>query len=302
MSTRTLTRRLSLLSLLTFSALAKATEINIELWTRQQGSHTGAARGREQRKVIDVSTFEAVDAELDDAQLGAKRRYRAIKLESLLNQAAPDAKLDTAILHFRNGMAVPIPFRDAQAMARLNLSLALAVEVDGTMSTAFPPLRKEGAETRDKRPIFFDGNKIVAPTLWHPLVGDKAIQAFSPWKHVDRLEGIEFVNWAAYTKQFTFGRTPDVARGQDLFLARCAFCHGVRKVGADFGWDFVEPVAVSTYRSAPALLTHMKYKLGDAPERGLMMPNFADVTEADAKALWKFLDAAAKTEPKAYVP
>src|SRR6476620_7351396 len=56
----------------------------------------------------------------------------------------------------------------------------------------------------------------------------------------------------------------------------CQFCHGVHKVGAKFGWDFVEPTPIWSLHKPPKnLFLHIAYKPLDAAERVLMMPAVA---------------------------
>ena len=119
----------------------------------------------------------------------------------------------------------------------------------------------------------FSGNKLVVAVLWHPAVAAAAQPAFSPWRHTDTLTGIELVAAQAYYRQFDVGGGDMVQRGQAVFQQSCQFCHGVRKVGAKFGWDFVEPTPIWSYhRPAKNLFLHVAYKPLDAAERGLMMP------------------------------
>jgi mono/diheme cytochrome c family protein len=275
----------------------------LEVWTRRAGKHAGFSRGRDALSAVDLSKLPQEERTLMDAQLGETHKYRGVPLQAVFEAAAPGAEPDLALLHFHNGMVVPVPFRDAKAMARLDVFVALAVEVEENgkkrFTSDFPPLRKKGAESRDARPIFFDGNKVVVKTRWLPAVGLEGADAFSPWLHVDRLDGLEYVKSAPWRKQFAVGDEP---KGLDLYLSRCAFCHGVHKVGADYGWDFAEPIPIASIRPPQALVLHARYREGDAPERGLMMPSIKEFSDADAKLLWKWLKVMGDAEPKPYEP
>ena len=107
---------------------------------------------------------------------------------------------------------------------------------------------------------------------------------------------------ASWDAQFAAGDSAQHAEGQRVFLSRCQFCHGVKKVGATFGWDFVEPIPVSQHRSAKSLALHVRSREGDAPEAGLMMPALRDVTEVEVTAVWKWMEAIGKQGPRRYVP
>lgn len=240
-----------------------------------------------------------VDLTRPDAQLGGVRAFRGIPIAELIEGYGPDASSDLALLHFANGMVVPLPFRDAPVMARLAPFVARGMESyrRGPIRIGrFPALRKKDAYA-DARPIVFTGNKVVVSDLWHPSVGAAAQAAFSPWAHTDSLVGIELVSADGYYRQFDVGGSPEIARGLELFKESCQFCHGARKVGAAFGWDFVEPQPIFSYRrSAKNLFFHVAYQPYDAAERGLMMPALKSTSETEAALLWQWLRAIA-TKP-----
>jgi hypothetical protein len=302
--------RLALLAVLVVvpsSAVAGGAGTAIEAWTRKAGSHVGYSRGRENLKVIDLGKLKQEERTLEDVQARAKRKYRGVGFAALLAAAPAPADHDLVLLHFMNGMVVPLPLRDEAALAKLDLFVATAVEqVDGAgkayFTTDLPPVRKQGAEDRDHRPIFFDGNKVVVRTRWHPLTALDGPDVFSPWPHVDRLEGLEYAKADAYWKQFTFGDTPELQKGLAVFQSRCGFCHGLMKVGASWGWDYLDPLPISSFKKPQALAQHGRHREVDAPEKGLMMPGIKEFSDADAKALWKWIDAASKTKPGDYRP
>src|SRR5262249_3936170 len=155
---------------------------------------------------------------------------------------------------------------------------------------------KKGAMA-DARPIVFHGNKVVVAERWHPAVAPGAQPAFSPWAHVDTLVAIELAAAAPYYHQFDVGGDPPVQKGLALYEQACQFCHGVRKVGAKFGRDFVEPPPIySSRKPSRNLFYHVAYKPLDAGARGLMMPAIKSMTEEDAAPLWHWMRAVA-TKP-----
>jgi mono/diheme cytochrome c family protein len=92
-----------------------------------------------------------------------------------------------------------------------------------------------------------------------------------------------------------------VVRGLAVFQQSCQFCHGVRKVGAKFGWDFVDPTPIWSYHKPPkTLFLHVAYKPLDAAERGLMMPAMSFMSQDDAALLWQWLKAVATNPMAAY--
>jgi mono/diheme cytochrome c family protein len=240
-----------------------------------------------------------VEVERFDAQYGAVRAFRGIGLRAVIERVSPEPSLDLAILHFANGMAVPVQFRDPAVMKRLDPFIARAMETHrkGPIKTDFfPDIPKQGAMA-DARPIEFHGNKVVVAERWHPAVPTDAQPAFSPWVHADTLVGIELVAAAPYYRQFDVGGEPPVQKGLAVFESACQFCHGVRKVGAKFGWDFVEPTPLYSYeKPSRNLFYHVAYKPLDAAAKGLMMPALKFMTEQDAAALWQWMRAVA-TKP-----
>ena len=77
----------------------------------------------------------------------------------------------------------------------------------------------------------------------------------------------------------------------------------MRKVGAKFGWDFVDPTPIWSYHNPPkSLFLHVAYKPLDAAERGLMMPAMTFMSQDDAALLWRWLKAVATEQLPAYAP
>jgi mono/diheme cytochrome c family protein len=147
----------------------------------------------------------------------------------------------------------------------------------------------------------FTGNKVTVAELWNPSLRSGTEQAFSPWRHADALTGIELVNDRAYLAQFA--ASPATARGQQTYAEVCRFCHGARRQGAQFGWDFVEPLPISEYRKKDvSLYYHLKYRPASAVARGILMPALPFLTEGDAGALLDWLRALAARPLSPYRP
>lgn len=276
----------------------------VELWVRGTAAQVGDDTPRARTQTVDLDQLALVTANRFDAQYAQSRLYRGVPLELVLDGFHPEPPLDLAILHFANGMAVPLPFRDAAIMKRLSPFLArgMALHRNEAIATGqFPSLPKRLARA-DARPISFAGNKLVVAGWWHPELGDKVKPIFSPWSHVDTLVSVEFVESAPYYKQFDVDADPGVQRGLAIYRQTCQFCHGARKVGARFGWDFVEPMPVYTYRKEMNLLYHVSYRPIDAAERGLMMPSLKFMSREQAAELWQWLRAIGTKDMPKYQP
>lgn len=234
-------------------------------------------------KTVDLTKLKRVEVTRPDLQAGGQAHYRGVPLAVLVAQLKPAKKLDTVLLRFANGMAVPLP-REDKLWKELDPFIALQVEREGSWSADFPEISKVGAEDRDVRPLVFNGNKFVVSTSSHPSVPEAArVDGFTPFAYVDSLAAVELVNGAEFERTLLAGGGPDAQPGFRVFLGHCQFCHGVRSVGARYGRDFAAPSLAD--KDAHQLMLHVRYRDRDAAEKGLMMPFFKDVSSDDAKAI-----------------
>lgn len=250
--------------------------------------------------VVAWSSLRLEERTSSDVQLGGERSYRGVTLKALLLAAAQRTPAeDTALLHFKNGMLVPVPLDDA-TLAKLDLFVARAVKDDtGAFVERFDNVIHERSPWMEQRAITFGTNKLVAKDRFHPTLG-AATTSFTPWAHVDTLTGVELVKGAAWQKTFRVGDDPRVLQGVGVFEQRCQFCHGVRGAGASFGWDFVKPIPVHTWRDAESLLYHVKFRKLTGAEQGLMMPPQPDTTIDEVRALWEWMKAVSANELRPY--
>lgn len=236
-------------------------------------------------EAVSVTLSDVKEARLFDPQYGETRRYLGASLAEVKGVTLEAG--DTALLRFINGMIIPVPRADLG-----EVFIATAVEIDGVMSARFPIISRKNGIFVDNRPTVFSGNKVI-------FSKDKRT-GFSPWHHADTLSEVEWVNGAAYLEQFRVSE--DATPGWRVFAARCQFCHSVKSVGSSFGWDFVQPVKLYTYRSRRGLSDHVKYRENDAPQKGVMMPALTDTEQREVDSLWVFMREVAERPLKAYVP
>jgi len=276
----------------------------VEVWVRGAAAPSDAPPAHERARRIDLDRAGPREVERYDVQYDRVARYRGVPLGALLDGFASDERLDLAILHFANGMAIPVPFRARTAMARLDPFVARAWAADRKqpLGHAFPPLRRAGA-VADPRPTEFQGNKLVVAESWHPEVARLTEATFSPWTRADTLVGVELVAAAPYYAQFDVGGEAQVQRGLALYRGNCQFCHGARHVGASFGWDFVDaPTIYDAQSSAENLYHSIAYRPRNATELGLLMPALGALTEEDASNLQRWLQAIATRPMPTYAP
>jgi mono/diheme cytochrome c family protein len=277
-----------MIELLALLAVRAVPGHEIELWTREAGVYDRGAEPVTRQSTVDLGSRATVEAQLFDLQLGATHVFRGLNLSSLV-ESRGTGSADTMLLHFANGMVVPVQLERASAVF-----VAVAIRSPaGDWDRSFPEIQKRRAVLPDPRPIAFGANKVV--------VSD-ASETFSPWPYVDTLVGIELVRRAAYWAQFDVGAEPEIRRGMRVYLDRCHGCHAVRDVGGTFGWDLVDPVPVYSYRSPQTLFAHVKYDNADALERGYMMPAQKDIERPEIDAFLEWLKRAAKSGLNAYQP
>jgi mono/diheme cytochrome c family protein len=281
---------------------AAAPPARLEIWQRDTGGPQKEPR-RDVRS-IDLDALPLVEVRLMDVQYGGQFVYRGVRVQTLIERYDPPRAVDLALLHFANGMQIPLAFRESALVERLDLFVARQMRPspgEPFVTGQFPRIDRARAGFVDVRPIEFGANKLVVGRREHPAVPEATQGIFSPWMYVDSLVGIELVSSAAYYAQFDVDPDPGVRAGLALYEQSCQFCHGARKVGAAFGWDFVEPVAVYSYRGARNLFYHVKYKPLDATAKGLMMPALSHLSEQDATSVWQWLRAIATRPMPPYV-
>lgn len=270
----------------------------VELWTRAPGNYArGGDPGREKVKRLDLGEQTLTSVKKKDVQYGQVRSYKGLSLAAVIESYAPASAIDMVILHFANGVLIPLPRAAAEEGSNLFIA-RYTRDTKKAWTTAFEPVVKEDPTFRykDPNPVTFNGNKLVSASTRHPDVRSKV---FNPWLLAGSLTGIEFVVRDAYYGQFA---AQNQEAGLKVWSARCQFCHSVNKIGANFGWDFVEPVPVWKLKSAQHVYNKLKYPYHDALERGLLMPTQSDVTEAEVAALWSWIEKLGKQGTRAYQP
>lgn len=291
--------------MLVASAAAPASAENaVAVWVRTPGSYGSgnAEPPKTGARKIELDKLPQRSAQRSDPQYDKTAYYRGVLLSDVIAQYAPPAQVDLALLRFRNGMIVPLPFRDEPAMRRLDPMIAVGISASpqGPFSPAFPPLNKQVEGYTDIRQVNFTGNKLVVKEPWHPYVPEAAQGTFSPWTLADSLSDIEFVDSAAYYRQFL--PSAEVRPGFEQFRGSCQYCHGVRGVGARFGWDYARPIELHTYRSDPGrLYYHIHYRV-EYKASWSQMPALKHITEEQAGQIWRWMKAVSTNPINQYSP
>jgi len=280
-------------------AFASGDGSKVEVWTRKPGIYASVPNpDKGDLTTADLTSVASKPRLIMDAQYEKKIKIKGTTLAALLAKRSRPAGADMILLHFKNGMIIPI----SGSAAEKCVTIAHSIESDGKWTSSFPAVTRPDKSEREIKSILFTGNKAIYTCAKYLAPPSRTAPKISPWLHTDSLVGIEFAVMDAYYAQFDAGKTMAPMHGKDVFLARCQFCHGIRQVGARSGWDFVEPLPAYERRPAPVLENHVKYPKAYAAEMGLRMPHQRDVTEAEIKDLWSWLEAVVKNKTKPYKP
>lgn len=294
----------SLLMTTTLISLDLQASESISIWTRKNGRYDGGRNFPKKKEMkIQTSKLKLKELKTYDLQYGKNKAYKGIFLKDFLASYNAEASSDLALLHFKNGMMMPLKL---SAVNSSQLFIALKIKDGKKWKTDFPEVAKVDSVNyyRDPNPTRFAGNKLVlALSSAQQKYFNQSIEKpkkFTPLAHTDSLIGIELANEKAYYAQFGSFKKSEIKRGFTVFKRRCQYCHGVNQVGASFGWDYVDPLKVSEKRSTRSLHLFVKYPRLNATKLGVKMPNQVDVTTEETNALWKWIDKVGSSKMKEY--
>ncbi|MBL9004473.1 MAG: cytochrome c [Myxococcales bacterium] len=290
-------------STLALTAHAEAAQ-PVQLWVRAAGVYGKKEQdpAKQSPQTVDLESLPQKQEQRTDVQYGSSAYYRGVALSDIWAKYTPPKGTDLALLHFHNGVVIPLPFRDAATMKRVApfVALSRSTTAEGPYRTELPPVNKSVEGYADVRQVAFSGNKIVVADGWHPEMTEAALANFSPWRLAGSLTGIEFVEGTAYYRQFV--PSADVRPGFEVFRQNCQFCHGVNKVGAHFGWDYATPLPLHTYRSTEQkLYMHIAYRV-EYKATWQQMPALKHVSQAEAGLLWQWMRAVSSAPMTRYTP
>jgi hypothetical protein len=238
-----------------------------------------------------------------DLQYAKDAWFKGVELYSALKQFNGGSNLDLVLLHFQNGMIIPIPRAPSSKFTtKVWIATAWLDATGKEIPGGFPRTARPGIPQGDRVALIFKGNKLIADGLGHPFVPAEQTKWFSPWAHADSLAGIEFANFKAYYNQFSVAETPQQQHGYEASMKRCQFCHGAQGVGAKLGWDFVTPMPLYQRRSPQGIFYHATMATRDAGKHGRRMPTQPDLSPEEADGIWHYMERLAKTGVRPYTP
>jgi hypothetical protein len=281
---------------------------HITLWTRAAGLHSdGRDPGRIKPMDFDLTKHNMKVVKLADFQYGGRFEYKAVKLLDVIESYHPKGETDRVLLHFKNGMIIPMPTSNGYADLKKNAAwIAISwrpIELDGHKAelwqNRFDDIGRIDERFRDPSPVTFGYNKLVMKSGWHPFVSD---EVFTPFRHADTLIGIEFVNGPAYDRQYVLDKNVEGRKGWQVYFERCQYCHALNKTGPTHGWDFLDPVPIYELKTPENLLYRVKYSFHNAMTMGMQMPRQESVDLQEVTDLWNWLKSFEKAKINAYKP
>jgi hypothetical protein len=238
-----------------------------------------------------------------DLQYTKDAWFKGVELNAALKQLNAPANLDLVLLHFQNGMIIPLPrIPSSKSSTKVWVATTWLDATGKEIPGGFPKAARPGITKEDRSTLIFKGNKLIVDGPAHPFVPAEQTKWFSPWAHADSLVGVEFASFKAYYNQFSVAETPQQQHGYEAFMKRCQFCHGAQGVGAKFGWDFVTPMPLYQRRSPQGIFYHTIMAPRDAEKHGRRMPTQADLLPEEADGIWHYMERLAKTGVRPYAP
>ncbi len=258
----------------------------IEVWTRAPGDHSAGGVQKLHRARVDVRSLKPTEKKLFDLQYQKKLGMKVVPLRAVLDKA-DTRRGDTLLLHFENGMIIPLP-NDPAVLDKVDAHIAIDVRApDASWRKELPYAIRHDDVTVDPAPIVFGQNKVVVEKGFLPGLIAESGEYFTPWRHCDSLTGIEVVDGNAYRSQYeVLGQASAAAKhGAKVFVSACMYCHSVRDVGATYGWDFMLPYPLHEHKKPRALYEHVTVEKALAADKGLMMPTQHNIQKRDVAGL-----------------
>lgn len=280
---------------------------DLNIWKRKAGNYTDGAEVAKLQEASfkwNVVSSSAKVKKIFDGQYQKEETYKVVRLLDILDLYKPTvAGSDLLLLHFQNGMIIPLPLDDTTGF-RDKIYVATAIKVEKSWTSEFPAVTRNDPVLRDPRPLRFCGNKLVVvkPLSFRLAEQNRTLSQFTPWRHVDSLVGVELADKRAYYEQFNIGKSAQASAGFQVFKNRCQFCHGVQRIGAELGWDYAGPIPAFEKRQPDSLFLHVKYEKVEQFRLGTIMPSQPDMQKDEANSLWLWLKDAAQNKTKPYAP
>ena len=277
-------------SVVLWASLAQAAP-SVQIWLRRPAeSVTSGGDQRGNLRNVDLAGLTFDTLETYDIQYEAMGKYRGLHLRDLIAAYKPlPGSIDTLILHFDNGMLIPVTL----SMLRGDRRIFVALEMlrDGKWTSNFPSSIRIAPGSKDERPITFAANKIVVGSDW-----SASKNQFTPWRHASSLVGIEFVEATGLINSFVQEKATKYQPGKYVYLNRCQFCHAISGQGAHFGPDFTGAFDLEAKKGWEKILAKVSKAESNADAMKHAMPKQSDFSKSDAKELFGWVKQS-KTHP-----
>jgi len=164
----------------------KAQKPTIPVWIRAAGRAVpGASELKKDEKQIPLTPAHPEVVRRYDVQYGKKHDYEGLSLQEILLTYNPPEGIDTVLLHFENGMVVPV----SAPLGVPVVDAFVATAIKDAKGPEFPDVIHKDLFDEDLDPIKFSGTKLVVSDRKHPAQPGTEVE-FSPWLYVNSLTGI----------------------------------------------------------------------------------------------------------------
>ncbi len=277
------------------ASTAGGSGIVLDMWLRRPLT-AGNTNPKGNLMSLDIKGLTPEILESYDIQYERDVKVRGFHLRNLLGLMKPiPENVDIMLLHTRNGMIVPISI--ARLRSDIQVFVALEIWRDGKWTSEFPTSVRIATNAKNEVPTTFVGNKVVVGQEWRATE-----TGFTPWRHIDSLTGVEFVESAAYFDQFQNKKKPKTGlEGRLAFIIHCQYCHGVKGLGATRAPEMTALVQ----RLEPKAWSKIYDQVQNPASGGAyphFMPKQKDFSKKNAKGLVSWITSMRDGELSPYEP
>ena len=180
---------------------------SVPVWERAPGSFANI----ENPKTIQIGTLNQDKGATPvgpvlDLQCAKDAWFKGVELYTALKQVNAHPNLNLVLLHFQNGMIIPIPRTPStKSMTKVWIATAWLDATGKEIPGGFPRTARPGIAQGDRVALIFKGNRLIANGPGHPFVPAEQTKGFSPWAHADSLAGIITRQWRLEMQESTAG-------------------------------------------------------------------------------------------------
>lgn len=286
---------LFLLSVLMGSGSALGEKVTLEMWLRKAGTN-GVSDVKSKAIAMDLTGLALNELNTYDIQYEKNVKVRGIHLRDLIALYKPIPEhVDVINLYTKSGMIIPVSI--GRLRQDVEIFVATTIFENSKWTAKFPESVRIEQNSPKVIPVVFNGAKVVVGKDWRATEN-----GFTPWRYMDTLVGIEFVESSAYAEQFRHKTAERKAlQGRIVFLGSCYFCHGAGGLGAHRAPDLLAIIDPKSKDAAQKILNKVLNPGGNRVASHFM-PEQKDFSERNAKDLISWIGTLEKGKMNEYSP